>query len=328
MTFIQQYKTLTTIDDFDASNLVFDKPRDEEVAGNKNIKGKRIKIGILKNGKVCELIIPTEKLYSHTGVSVTEPFGKKGSGEIIGYNIPISLYSRDNSLNDRDRKFVKIFREIIDKSKEHLVNNKKQIGKPHITKEFLWRWDNMLYEKKDDETNEPVNDYGPLFYAKLMYSRDKGTLATKLVDPRGRPLKLDDVVNKPCNIISCVKFESIYINSNGESLQVKLTEAIVDVKTADNTNDLMLSAYLQTGGDDEEPIDDENTNLLNPVPASTPQPVYTDELVVSDSDGEVPTDELTITDNDEVEEVEVEEEVVVEEEPQNKRKPIKKITKK
>lgn len=323
MTFIQQYKTLTTIDEFDPSNLVFDKPRDEEVAGNKNIKGKRIKIGILKNGKVCELIIPTEKLYSHTGVSVTEPFGKKGSGEIIGYNIPISLYSRENNLNDRDRKFVKIFREIIDKSKEHLVSNKKQIGKPHITKEFLWRWDNMLYEKKDDETNEPINDYGPLFYAKLMYSRDKGTLATKLVDPRGNPLKLDDVVNKSCNIISCVKFESIYINSNGESLQVKLTEAIVDIKTSDNANNLMLSAYLQN--DDDEPIEDENTNLLNPAPVSTPR----EEIDVSESN-EVPTYDLVISDNtDEEIEVEVVEEVEeVEEEPQNKRKPIKKITKK
>jgi hypothetical protein len=257
-------------------------------------------------------------------VSVTEPFGKKGSGEIIGYNIPISLYSRDNSLNDRDRKFVEIFREIIDKAKEHLVTTKKQIGKPHITKEFLWRWDNMLYEKKDNETNEPVNDYGPLFYAKLMYSREKGTLATKLVDPRGRPLKLEDVVNKSCNIIACVKFESIYINSNGESLQVKLTEAIVDVKTADNANDLMLSAYLQNG--DDEPVDDENTNLLNPVPVSTPQPIDTDEVVSEDDDG-VTTEELTITDNEE-EILPVIQEEVVEEEHQNKRKPIKKITKK
>ena len=261
MTFIQQYKVLTTIDEFDVSNLVFDKPRDEEVAGNKNIKGKRIKIGILKNGKICELIIPTENLYSHAGVSPTEPFGKKGSGEIIGYNIPISLYSRENNLDGRDRRFVEIFREIIEKSKEHLVANKKSIGKPHITKEFLWRWDNMLYEKKDDE-NQPLNDFGPLFYAKLMYSRDRNTVATKLIDPSGNPLRLDDVVNKPCYIRSGIRFESIYINSNGESLQVKLVEAIVDVKS-NTEQEFMLRNYIKTPVSDDEPVEDEETNLLN-----------------------------------------------------------------
>ncbi len=318
MTFIQQYKTLTIIDDFDITNLVFDKPRDEEVAGNKNIKGKRIKMGYMKNGKVCELIIPTEKLYSHSGLSATEPFDKKGSGEIIGYTIPISLYSRENNLNGRDRKFVEIFRQIVDKTKDHIVTNKKLIGKAHLTKEFLWKWDKMLYEKKDEETNEPINDYGPLYYAKLMYSREKGTLATKLVDPCGRPLKLDDMLNKSCDIIACMKFESIYINSNGESIQIKLTEGIVDVKSTDSTNNLMLSAYLKTG--DDEPIEDEENNLLAPIP------------LVDTNDNIVITDEEVVEEHNDNDEDNEEETIIAEQNiidnSISKRKPIKKITRK
>lgn len=317
MAFIQQYKTLTTIDEFDVNNVVFDKPRDEEVGGNKNIKGKRIKIGIMKNGKVSELIIPTERLYSHTGISVMEPFGKKGSGEIIGYNVPISLYSRENDLDGRDRKFVDIFKQIVNKSKEHTVEIKKLIGKNHLTKEFLWKWDNVLYEKKD-ESGEPLNDFGPLYYAKLMYSKERGTLATKLVDTRGHPLSLDNVLNKPCHIISCLKFESIYSNSNGESLQVKLVEAIVDIKTNDTSNNLLLNAFLkpQSGNDlnlDEEPTEEQN--LLS-----------NDEQIDNEVEegGESGDDGIPISENEE--EQPLLEEEAVQEEP--KKKPIRKITKK
>ena len=319
MSFIQQYKTLTTIDEFDVNNIVFDKPRDEEVGGNKNIKGKRIKIGIMKNGKVSELIIPTERLYSHAGISVMEPFGKKGSGEIIGYNVPISLYSRENDLDGRDRKFVDIFRQIIDKSKEHTVEIKKLINKNHLTKEFLWKWDNVLYEKKD-ESGEPANDYGPMYYAKLMYSKERGTLATKLVDSYGHPLTLDDVLNKSCNIISCLKFESIYSNSNGESLQVKLVEAIVDVKTTENSHNLLLNRFLKAEDDthfDEEPVEEQNL-LAN---GNGVKEEEEDDEEEHQQEGDIP-----VSDHDEAEEDTPLLEEPVQEEP--KKKVVKKITKK
>lgn len=317
MSFIQQYKTLTTIDEFDVNNIVFDKPRDEEVGGNKNIKGKRIKIGIMKNGKVSELIIPTERLYSHAGISVMEPFGKKGSGEIIGYNVPISLYSRENDLDGRDRKFVDIFRQIIDKSKEHTVEIKKLINKNHLTKEFLWKWDNVLYEKKD-ESGEPANDYGPMYYAKLMYSKERGTLATKLVDSYGHPLTLDNVLNKSCNIISCLKFESIYSNSNGESLQVKLVEAIVDVKTSENSHNLLLNRFLKAG---DEHFDEEPTEEQNLLGNHEKEKDEDEEEETIHQDGDIP-----VSDHDEGEEETLMQEEPVPEEP--KKKVVKKITKK
>lgn len=255
MAFIQKYKVLTTIDEFDVNNIVFDKPKDEEVGGNKNIKGKRIKIGIMKDGKVAELIVPTEKLYSHKGVLPTKPFGKEDTDEIIGYNIPIALYSRDDSLNGRDRQFVKLFRDVIDKTKDHVVSVKKSIGQPHLVKELLYKWDNILYEKKD-ESGEPANDFGPTLYAKLMYSKERNQIATKLVDTKGKQLELDDVVGKPCGIITCIKFESVYINSNGCSLQVKLSEAILDIKASDNKQNLLLESFLSQSGGDEEVSDD------------------------------------------------------------------------
>lgn len=302
MAFIQKYKVLTTIDEFNVDNIVFDKPKDEEVGGNKNIKGKRIKIGIMKDGKVAELIVPTEKLYSHKGVLPTKPFGKEDTDEIIGYNIPIALYSRDDSLNGRDRKFVKVFRNVIDKTKDHVVSVKKSIGQPHLVKELLYKWDNILYEKKD-ESGEPANDFGPTLYAKLMYSKERNQIATRLVDMKGKQLDLEEVVNKPCSIITCIKFESVYINSNGCSLQVKLTEAILDIKAADNKQNLLLEAFLTpSSGGDEEVSDDtvlgdtgksdeeEDEVVVNPLPVheeSDEEEVEVDGVVeVEEGEGE------------------------------------------
>lgn len=317
MAFYQQFKTLTLIDNFDLSKIVFDKPRDEEVGNNKHIKGKRIKIGYLNNGKVTELIIPTEKLFAYKGVRATKPFGKEDSDEIIGYNLPIALYSRNND-DGRDRKFVEIFRQIINASKDHVVSVKKQINQAHLEKVMLYRWDNMLYEKKNSE-NEPANEFGPTLFAKLMYSQAKGTIATKLVDKKGKPLQLDDVLSKPANVIACVKFESIYINSNGPTLQVKLTEAIIDVKDDQASENLLLKSFLSANDDDEE-LDQEMDLLKVDVAAPVVVEAFEHEEVVA-------AEETT----SEIEESEHEHEEPEHEEPEPEpepKKPVKKITKK
>lgn len=322
MAFYQQFKTLTLIDNFDLSKIVFDKPRDEEVGNNKHIKGKRIKIGYLNNGKVTELIIPTEKLFAYKGVRATKPFGKEDSDEIIGYNLPIALYSRTSD-DGRDRKFVEIFRQIINASKDHVVSVKKQINQAHLEKVMLYRWDNMLYEKKNSE-NEPANEFGPTLFAKLMYSQAKGTIATKLVDKKGRPLQLEDVLSKPANVIACVKFESIYINSNGPTLQVKLTEAIIDVKDDEASENLLLKSFLSTNDDEEL---DQEMDLLKV--NTTPAPVVVEAFEHADVDvvaAEETTSEIEESEHEEAEHEDVEE-VEPEPEPEPK-KPVKKITKK
>lgn len=326
MAFYQQYKTLTMVNNFDINNVVFDKPRDEEVGGNKHIKGKRIKIGYLNNGRVSELIIPTERLFAYKGVRPTKPFGKEDSDEIIGYNLPIALYSRDDNLDGRDKKFVQIFRDIIDVSKNHVISVKKQIGQSHLEKVMLYKWDNMLYEKKSDETGEPANEFGPTLYSKLMYSRDKNMIATKLVDKHGRALKLDDVLNKPADVIACVKFESIYVNSNGCSLQVKITEAILDVKTSTGVDNLLLKSFL-TPNDDEDDDEEltEDTMLLTD---DKPQVLNTEEHEDNDSDIHNSDVDETVGNNTSDDLLLVEDDTPVEPVSQTKRKPIKKIGKK
>ena len=291
MSFIQQFKVLTFADNFDVNKIVFDKPRDEEVGGNKHIKGKRIKIGYMNNGRISELIIPTEKLHAYKGVRPTKPFGREDSDEIIGYNLPLALHSRDGDMNGRDRHFVNVFRQIIDAAKDYVISVKKQIGQSHLEKVMLYKWDNMLYEKKGDD-GQPLNDFGPTLFAKLLYSREKDIIMTRLVDFTGKPLKLDEVLLKPADVIASIKFESIYVNSNGCSLQVKITEALVDVKAQEATESLLLKAFI---------VPDATSTVNNTVSVSgltTPtieSPVDTDDdgdaIPVESSEGEGAHDE-------------------------------------
>ena len=327
MAFYQQFKTLTMIDNFDPSKIVFDKPRDEEVGGNKHIKGKRIKIGYLNDGKVSELIIPTEKLFAYKGVRPTKPFGREESDEIIGYNLPISLYSRDSN-NGRDRKFVDIFRQIIDVAKDHVISVKKQIGQSHLEKVMLYKWDNMLYEKKNEE-GDPANDFGPTLFAKLMYSRDKNMIVTKLVDFKGKPLHLDDVLLKPADVIASVKFESIYVNSNGCSLQVKITEALMNPKPAQTTDNLLLKSFLETStnsADDDKELDQDMDLLKTEAPKSETHSEEDEE-----EEEQHQSEETKDEDEDDIQasdpEVDDDQEPEPEPEPEPK-KAVKKITKK
>lgn len=334
MAFYQQFKTLTMIDNFDPSKIVFDKPRDEEVGGNKHIKGKRIKIGYLNDGKVSELIIPTEKLFAYKGVRPTKPFGREESDEIIGYNLPVSLYSRESN-SGRDRKFVEIFRQIIDVAKDHVISVKKQIGQSHLEKVMLYKWDNMLYEKKNED-GDPANDFGPTLFAKLMYSRDKNMIVTKLVDFKGKPLHLDDVLLKPADVIASVKFESIYVNSNGCSLQVKITEALMNPKPAQTTDNLLLKSFLETSGssnsDDDKELD-QDMDLLKTVQEPDKNKNEDDEEEEEEDDEhseenkEDDEEEIQASEPDVDDEQDPEPELAPEPEPEPK-KAVKKITKK
>jgi Protein of unknown function (DUF2738) len=322
MAFYQQFKTLTLIDNFDPSKIVFDKPRDEEVGGNKHIKGKRIKIGYLNDGKVSELIIPTEKLFAYKGVRPTKPFGREESDEIIGYNLPISLYSRDSN-NGRDRKFVDIFRQIIDLAKDHVISVKKQIGQAHLEKVMLYKWDNMLYEKKNEE-GDPANDFGPTLFAKLMYSRDKNMIVTKLVDFKGKPLQLDSVLLKPADVIASVKFESIYVNSNGCSLQVKITEALMNVKTTQAADNLLLKSFLVA--DDDKELD-QDMDLLKPEVVKQSSSEHEAEEDEDEEQSQEQQPEAEVKNEDE-EDIQVSEPEPDEEPEPEPKKPVKKITKK
>jgi hypothetical protein len=156
-----------------------------------------------------------------------------------------------------------------------------------------------------------------------MYSQAKGTIATKLVDKKGKPLQLDDVLSKPANVIACVKFESIYINSNGPTLQVKLTEAIIDVKDDQASENLLLKSFLSANDDDEE-LDQEMDLLKDvaPVFVGTFEPTHTDAEVVA---AEETTSEIEESEHEEAEHEPEHEEPEPEPEP---KKPVKKITKK
>lgn len=288
MAFIQQFKVLTFADTFDPSKIVFDKPRDEEVGGNKHIKGKRIKIGYMTNGKVSELIIPTEKLHAYKGVRPTKPFGREDSDEIIGYNLPISLYSRNGDADGRDRRFVEVFRQIIDAAKDYVISVKKQIGQSHLEKVMLYKWDNMLYEKKNED-GQPMNDFGPTLFAKLLYSREKNAISTRLVSFSGKPLRLDEVLLKPADVIASVKFESIYVNSNGCSLQVKITEALMDVKAPEAVESLLLKAFIVPTAEEVSTTAHQSPGAVSYTPAAA---------TASDSDEMIQGDTPNISESD------------------------------
>lgn len=262
MTFIQNYKMLTLAQDFNIDRLVFDTPRLEEIAGNKNVRGYRIKVGYKQdNCNNSTLIIPTENLYSFSGIRVSEPFGKHDSGEIIGYNLPISLYSKEDA-GGRDKHFVDVFRQILEKAKDYVISSKKLIGKTHLSKGQLDdSWKNILYEKRSETTNEAIsNEYGPLFYAKLIYNKNKDQLITRIVNPYGDSLNLEDVIGKPCNVIACIKFESIYSNSNAVSFQIKITEAIIDVIKINSKENMLLKNFIKPKNDNNDTDNNESTD--------------------------------------------------------------------
>jgi len=213
---------LTTATGYDTKNIQFSKP---EVGSIKNgdgpdIKYKRIKLSTKNSdGSVGDLIVPTSEVFSY---GVQENISPE-SGKVNGYIMALCLWSK-NGPTDEETQFTNTFNNIVERCKNHLINNKDDLELYELDNSELKKF-NPLYWKK--EKGKIVEGKGPTLYAKLISSTKKNTILTLFSDDEtNEDIPALELLKKYCYVTGAVKFESIYIG-NKISLQVKLHEGVV-----------------------------------------------------------------------------------------------------
>ena len=214
--------SLTNPVDFRVENLDFSKP----VAGNipnNPVSFHRISLGIkTKDGGRTDLIIPTSM---HNSIRDQENTGD--SGAINGNSAPICMWNRDGATPE-EKRFTDVLDEITEACKEHLLENKDEIGKYDLENGDLKKLNPLWYKR---EKGKIVEGRGPVLYPKLIVSKKDGgmNILTQFVDDNTDndidPLEL---IGKHMHIQAAVKIESIFVG-NKISLQIKLQEAVVQV---------------------------------------------------------------------------------------------------
>jgi hypothetical protein len=210
--------------------MVFSEVNQGSVPGTP-IQFKRIMISTKNpDGSIGDLIFPTEELFSFGVSENTDP----GTGKVNGYTLPLCMWSRDGATKSQ-KAWTDTFDNVIEKVKDHIVENREEIEQYDLSKNDLKKLNPMYYKR---EKGKIVEGTGPTLYAKLIVSKKQNKIISMFYDYNGDSIDPLTLCGKYCFARAAIKIESIFIG-NKISLQVKLYE--VEVRLAETGMKRLLS---------------------------------------------------------------------------------------
>ena len=109
---------LSSYENITKENIIFKEAKEYKVKDSK-IKYKRIPIEVkYPNGKKGTLVLESPVLFSF-GVSEKK---NQETNKLVGYSIPVCLWSRDSEPNNKERAFFDVINNVETLSQQHLEN--------------------------------------------------------------------------------------------------------------------------------------------------------------------------------------------------------------
>jgi len=275
---------LTSAKGYNVNNIIFSKP---QAGGLKDtsVKFRRIYLSTkYQDGTEGDLIISTPRIFSF---GVVENVSPEDKNKINGFVFPLVLFNKDGPSDD-EKIFLDTFNKIINHSKKHLLDHKKELKLPSLDESDLKKF-NPIFYKKDKETGDIADDALPTLYLRLALSKKDGVdkILSSFYDKRtGDDLNAMDLLKKYCWTTAAIKFESIFLGSK-ISFQAKLYEADIELLNSGKKRLLprpkaQLSVEIDDSRDEEENVqesvdDNEETSSIisdiDEAPEPEPEPV-------------------------------------------------------
>ena len=305
---MSDFTQLISASSYDVENMVFSPAVEQKIPDSK-ISSKRIFLSTKNpDGSIGELCMATEEVYSF-GVNIN--LDEKNKDLVTGYTMPLCLFNK-NGPSDKEKEFVDTFNRIVEKCKDHIIDNKDSLDQYSLERSELKKICNSLYYKRDPKNKAKIMDgAGPTLYAKLIHNKKKNEITTTFFNSQtGDEVKPMDLIEKHCYAQAVIKFESIFIG-NKISLQIKLYDC--GVKMIDSGRKKLLPRPTAS-------------TTINIIAKNNFNPLDDDDDETFDID-----DAGSLKDDDEVqikEELPIKEEIPVKEEEVKPKKKIVKVLKK
>lgn len=219
---------LTLATNYDVNNMIFSVPQENKIPQS-TFTYKRINISTKNaDGSIGDLVIRTPPLFSF-GVQESKSLNEPKVTN--GYNLPLCLWNRAGP-SDEEKAWTDTFNNICTRAKEHLIENRVDIGKWDLEMADLKTF-NPLYWKRDKKSGQVEPGTGPTLYPKLISTKRDGVerimslFYDKETNDEINPL---DILGKYCTVTAAIKIESVFIGSKF-SLQVKLWEVEISLQS-------------------------------------------------------------------------------------------------
>ena len=213
---------LSSYENITQENIIFNEAKEYKVKDSK-IKYKRIPIEVkYPNGKKGPLVIESPLLFSF-GVSEKK---NQETNKLIGYSLPVCLWSRDSEPNSREKAFFDVINNVITLSQQHLENEYGPDLASSLSSPFYYK--QIEYTDKKGKKRTKVDESSaPVLYAKLIYSEKTKKILSLFKGKGGRDLNPFKYNNQYCNVKLALIIEGIFISKTVTSLQIKVHECYV-----------------------------------------------------------------------------------------------------
>ena len=213
---------LSSYENITQENIIFNEPKEYKVKDSK-IKYKRIPIEVkYSNGKKGPLVVETPDFFSF-GVSEKK---NQDTGKLVGYSIPVCLWSRDSEPNNKERAFFDVINNVIKFSQQHLENEYGPDLASTLSSPFYYKQIEFT-DKKGKKRTKIDESSAPVLYAKLIYSEKSKKILSLFKGKGGKDLNPFKYINQYCNVKLALIIEGIFISKTVTSLQIKVHECYV-----------------------------------------------------------------------------------------------------
>ena len=213
---------LSSYENITQENIIFNEAKEYKVKDSK-IKYKRIPIEVkYPNGKKGPLVLESPVLFSF-GVSEKK---NQETSKLVGYSIPVCLWSRDSAPNNKELAFFETINNIVLMFQKHLEDEFGPDLASSLSSPFYYKQIEYTDKKGRTKTNKDDTS-APVLYAKLIYSEKSKKILSLFKGKGGRELNPFKYINQYCNVKLALIIEGIFISKTVTSLQIKVHECYV-----------------------------------------------------------------------------------------------------
>ena len=213
---------LSSYDQITKENIIFNEAKEFKVKDSK-IKYKRIPIEIkYPNGKKGALVIETPLLFSF-GVSEKK---NQETGKLVGYSIPVCLWSKDASPNSEEKAFFDVIINVVKLCNFHLESEYGADVASSLSSPFYYKQIDYT-DKKGKKKTKIDSSSAPVLYAKLIYSEKSKKILSLFNTNAKKALNPFKYIDQYCNVRMALIVEGIFISKTVTSLQIKVHECQV-----------------------------------------------------------------------------------------------------
>ena len=213
---------LSSYDQITQENIIFNEAKEFKVTDS-NIKYKRIPIEIkYPNGKKGALVIETPLLFSF-GVNEKK---NQETGKLVGYSIPVCLWSKDASPNSEEKAFFDVIINVVKLCNFHLESEYGADVASSLSSPFYYKQIDYT-DKKGKKKTKIDSSSAPVLYAKLIYSEKSKKILSLFKTKKSNDLNPFKYIDQYCNVKMALIIEGLFISKSVVSLQIKVHECYV-----------------------------------------------------------------------------------------------------